>query len=154
MICHADWCLLICLLKPFQFINARLGPEEAESNMWGSREQKGGSPNPTIPELHLHVTMSVLTPILTPLKVKEFLTKGERFIKWDDVSSTTAFVSSVSAVNLETTTASLGFEGARKGGLWTIAFTSCLLLDPKYVYEKHICFESNISMFVWCERKQ
>ncbi|XP_066471358.1 1-phosphatidylinositol 4,5-bisphosphate phosphodiesterase beta-2 [Tiliqua scincoides] len=28
--------------------------------------------------------MSVLTPILTPPEVKEYLTKGERFIKWDD----------------------------------------------------------------------
>ncbi|XP_048341976.1 1-phosphatidylinositol 4,5-bisphosphate phosphodiesterase beta-2 isoform X2 [Sphaerodactylus townsendi] len=28
--------------------------------------------------------MSVLSPILTPPEVKEYLTKGERFIKWDD----------------------------------------------------------------------
>nr|XP_056707063.1 1-phosphatidylinositol 4,5-bisphosphate phosphodiesterase beta-2 [Euleptes europaea] len=28
--------------------------------------------------------MSVLCPILTPPEVKEYLTKGERFIKWDD----------------------------------------------------------------------
>ncbi|XP_044292722.1 1-phosphatidylinositol 4,5-bisphosphate phosphodiesterase beta-2 isoform X2 [Varanus komodoensis] len=34
--------------------------------------------------------MSVLTPILTPPEVKEYMTKGERFIKWDD-DSTNAF---------------------------------------------------------------
>ncbi|NXP49783.1 PLCB2 phosphodiesterase, partial [Heliornis fulica] len=28
--------------------------------------------------------MSMLTPILQPIEVKEYLTKGERFIKWDD----------------------------------------------------------------------
>ncbi|XP_064019631.1 1-phosphatidylinositol 4,5-bisphosphate phosphodiesterase beta-2 isoform X2 [Pogoniulus pusillus] len=28
--------------------------------------------------------MSVLTPVLQPLEVKEYLSKGERFIKWDD----------------------------------------------------------------------
>uniref|UniRef100_A0A8C3P664 1-phosphatidylinositol 4,5-bisphosphate phosphodiesterase n=1 Tax=Chrysemys picta bellii TaxID=8478 RepID=A0A8C3P664_CHRPI len=28
--------------------------------------------------------MSMLTPILKPLEVKEYLSKGERFIKWDD----------------------------------------------------------------------
>lgn len=30
--------------------------------------------------------MSVLSPILIPPEVKEYMTKGERFIKWDDVS--------------------------------------------------------------------
>ncbi|XP_062974944.1 1-phosphatidylinositol 4,5-bisphosphate phosphodiesterase beta-2 [Elgaria multicarinata webbii] len=31
--------------------------------------------------------MSVLTPILTPPKVKDYMTRGERFIKWDDDST-------------------------------------------------------------------
>ncbi|XP_061469182.1 1-phosphatidylinositol 4,5-bisphosphate phosphodiesterase beta-2 isoform X2 [Rhineura floridana] len=31
--------------------------------------------------------MSVLTPILTPPEVKEYMIKGERFIKWDDDST-------------------------------------------------------------------
>uniref|UniRef100_A0A670JVL5 1-phosphatidylinositol 4,5-bisphosphate phosphodiesterase n=1 Tax=Podarcis muralis TaxID=64176 RepID=A0A670JVL5_PODMU len=31
--------------------------------------------------------MSVLTPILTPPEVKEYMSRGERFIKWDDVTS-------------------------------------------------------------------
>lgn len=31
--------------------------------------------------------MSMLTPVLQPPEVKEYLSKGERFIKWDDVST-------------------------------------------------------------------
>ncbi|XP_069064693.1 1-phosphatidylinositol 4,5-bisphosphate phosphodiesterase beta-2 [Pleurodeles waltl] len=31
--------------------------------------------------------MSMLTPVLTPPEVKEYLSKGERFIKWDDETS-------------------------------------------------------------------
>lgn len=34
--------------------------------------------------------MSVLTPVLQPPEVKEYLSKGERFIKWDDVSIETS----------------------------------------------------------------
>lgn len=33
--------------------------------------------------------MSVLTPILTPPKVKKYMIEGERFIRWDDVSTMT-----------------------------------------------------------------
>lgn len=29
----------------------------------------------------------MLTPVLQPPEVKEYLSKGERFIKWDDVST-------------------------------------------------------------------
>lgn len=29
----------------------------------------------------------MLTPVLQPPKVKEYLSTGERFIKWDDVST-------------------------------------------------------------------
>ncbi|XP_069807236.1 1-phosphatidylinositol 4,5-bisphosphate phosphodiesterase beta-2 isoform X2 [Dendropsophus ebraccatus] len=32
--------------------------------------------------------MSMLTPILTPPEIKSYLSKGERFIKWDDETST------------------------------------------------------------------
>lgn len=31
-------------------------------------------------------TMSLLNPVLLPPKVKAYLSQGERFIKWDDVS--------------------------------------------------------------------
>lgn len=41
---------------------------------------------------HSYGTMSMLTPVLQPPEVKEYLSKGERFIKWDDVS-TGAFAS-------------------------------------------------------------
>ncbi|KAJ6667329.1 hypothetical protein lerEdw1_017307 [Lerista edwardsae] len=37
--------------------------------------------------------MSVLTPILTPPELKEYLSKGERFIKWDDVSMAAGWLS-------------------------------------------------------------
>lgn len=30
--------------------------------------------------------MSLLNPVLLPPKVKAYLSQGERFIKWDDVS--------------------------------------------------------------------
>lgn len=30
--------------------------------------------------------MSLLSPVLLPPKVKAYLSQGERFIKWDDVS--------------------------------------------------------------------
>lgn len=32
----------------------------------------------------------MLTPVLQPPEVKEYLSKGERFIKWDDVSIETS----------------------------------------------------------------
>lgn len=40
-----------------------------------------------VAEEHICGTMSVLTPVLQPPEVKEYLSKGERFIKWDDVST-------------------------------------------------------------------
>lgn len=40
-----------------------------------------------VAEEHISGTMSVLNPILQPTEVKEYLCKGDRFIKWDDVST-------------------------------------------------------------------
>lgn len=40
-----------------------------------------------VAEEHICRTMSVLNPVLQPTKVKDYLCKGDRFIKWDDVST-------------------------------------------------------------------
>lgn len=44
-----------------------------------------------VAEEHISRTMSVLNPVLKPTEVKEYLCKGDRFIKWDDVSTGLSF---------------------------------------------------------------
>lgn len=84
--------------------------------------QKGGSQEQEThnPGARLGAKMSVLSPILTPPEVKEYLTKGERFIKWDDVSIM-AFIVMPCSVNLI-----WGLLEERKRGLTVL---------PKYVHE-------------------
>lgn len=51
-----------------------------------------------VAEEHICRTMSVLNPLLQPTEVKEYLCKGDRFIKWDDVSTGVFLPSAVSVV--------------------------------------------------------